>query len=281
MSRPPRPLKERSIILPPARIYGDEDHYFVRHDNDPKLQRSLGVVIMAPSGLALFNSRMRPLDKAVLITLVIKLEWFKVEYGAHRSGGTWKLRYAEDGEHIRATMVESGIVTSGLSHQAIIDIIHGETDLLVEKLAEAYRPINGTPIDRERASRILNASNKSTYSIGQVKRSIANLKALGVIIGHERAGPDKLYYILNPFLYCNGPTYMRNALIRYLTDPVTSNVVQFSVDLANAGPPRRRTINADLIQELGLTKDFINDVLEIEVLPEEMRARGHQLVRDS
>jgi hypothetical protein len=74
---------------------------------------------------------------------------------------------------------------------------------------------------------------------------------------------------------------MRNALIRYLTDPVTSNVVQFSVDLANAGPPRRRTINADLIQELGLTKDFINDVLEIEVLPEEMRARGHQLVRDS
>jgi hypothetical protein len=281
MSRPTRPLRGCEIILPPTTFIGGDDHLIVRHDNDPKYQRSFGVVIMAPAGLALFNSRMRTLDKAVLITLVSKLQWSKIDYGETRSGKTWTLRYAKDGEHVVASVRESGIATTGLSFQSIANAIHDGSDWLIEVLAEANMAITGNPIDRDRAARILNASKKSIYSVNQVERSISNLKALGVIIGDERAGPDNLYYLLNPFFYCNGPIHMRNALIRVVTNSDTSGIVNFSVDLTNAGHPRRRTLNADLIRELGLMKDFINDVLEIQALPEEMRERGNQLLGDS
>ena len=43
---------------------------------------------------------MRPLDKAVLITLVSKLQWFDIDYEEIRSGNTWNLRYADDGESV-------------------------------------------------------------------------------------------------------------------------------------------------------------------------------------
>lgn len=281
MPRPRRPLTDSEIILPPTTFIGGRDRLVVQHDNDPKYQRSFGVVIMAPAGLDLFNSRMRPLDKAVLIALVSKLKWFDIDYEEIRSGNTWNLRCADDGEHIKATMIESGIVTTGLSFKAITEIIHSGCDHLLEILAESRKAVTGNPINRDRATRILNASKKTSSSVEQVRRSISNLTALGVIIGYERAGPDKLYYILNPFLYCNAPTFMRNALIRFVTSPISGSVVNFSEDLSNTGPPRRRKTNADLIRELELKNDFINDVLAAQVLPEEMRERGHLLLGDN
>jgi hypothetical protein len=280
MSRPTRPLRGCEIVLPPTTFIGGDDHLIVRHDNDPKNRRSFGVVIMAPAGLSLLNSRMRPLDKAVLITVVSKLQWFKIDYGETRSGKTWTLCYAKDGEHVIASVTESGIATTGLSFQSIANTIRDGSDRLIEILSEAKNAITGEPIDRDRAARILNASKKSIYSVSQVERSISNLKALGIIIGDERAGPDSLYYILNPFFYCNGPVFMRNALIRLVTNTDTGGIINFSVDLTNVGRPRRRKTNAELIQELERKTTFINDVLKIQALPEEMYARGHQLLGD-
>jgi hypothetical protein len=121
---------------------------------------------------------------------------------------------------------------------------------------------------------------KSSYSVKQIKRSISRLKAIGVIIGSDRAGPDRLYYILNPFLYCNGPVYMRRALIPLLTNHDTNSVIHFSEDLSNVGPPRRRKTNPDLVRELEEKNDFIKDVLEIQELPEGIRNRGHLMLQD-
>jgi hypothetical protein len=280
MTRPCRPLINEGITLPPATFIGGKDRLFVRHDNDPKLQRTFGVVIMAPAGLNLLNSSMRNVDKTVLIALISKLQWFDIDYEATRSGDRWKLKFDRDGESIRAKIKESGIATTGLTHENIVDLIHGNSDPLLEILTEAYAAINGNPIDRDRAVRILNASTKSTYSVKQIKRSISRLKAIGVIIGSDRAGPDRLYYILNPFLYCNGPVYMRRALIRLLANPDTNSIRNFSEDLSNVGPPRRRKTNADLLRELDRKDSFIEDLLKVGELPEEMRQRGIGLLGD-
>ena len=278
MTRPSRPLINEGITLPPATFIGGKDRLFVRHDNDPKLQRTFGVVIMAPAGLNLLNSSMRNVDKTVLIALISKLQWFEIDYEATRSGDKWKLKYEYDGVSIRAKIKESGIATTGLTHEGIVDLIHRNSGPLLEILTEAHAAINGNPIDKDRAIRILNASTKSSYSVKQIKRSINRLKAIGVIIGSDRAGPDRLYYILNPFLYCNGPVYTRRALIRLLANPDTNSIINFSEDLSNVGPPRRRKTNADLLRELDCKDRFIEDVLETGELPEEMHQRGHRLL---
>ena len=179
-----------------------------------------------------------------------------------------------------AEINESGIVTTGLSFLDIVASIHTGSEALLETLAETFMTNTGGPINRDRADGILNFSKKKSYSVDQVKRSIGNLRSLGGIIGHERAGPDKLYYILNPFLYCNGPTFMRNALIRHIANPISGSVVHFSEDLANAGPPRRRKTNAELILELDQKNTFIKAVSENPVLPDEMRESAHHLLAD-
>lgn len=281
MSRPRRPLTDEEIILPPTTFIGGVNQLIVRHNNDPKHKRSFGVVIMSPAGLDLFKAPMRPLDKAVLITLVSKLKWFKVDYEESRTGGNWTLRYAEDGQQIMAKIKESGIVTTGLSFFDIAASIQSGSEAILETLAETYMTNTGGPIDRERANRILNFSTKKTYSVDQVKRSIGNIKALGVIVGHERAGPDKLYYVLNPFLYCNGPTFMRNALIRHLANTTTGSVVHFSEHLANSGPPRRRKTNSELILELEEKNAFIKSISDNHELSDEERERAHRLLADN
>ncbi len=281
MTRPRRPLRNDGIILPPADFIGGKDRLIVRHENGPEHQRTFGAVIMAPAGLELLNSQMRHLDKAILKALISKLQWFEIDYEATKSGRDWELHFADDGKQIIARIKESGIATTGLTQDDMVDLIYGNSDQLLDLLAEAHSAILGIPIDRDRANRHLNASKKSRYRINQVRRSLSNLKALGVIIGREHAGPNRHYYILNPFLYCAGPTFMRNALIRHFTNPDTGGVVHFSDDLSNAGPPKRRKTNADLVRELSSKDGFINDVLENGELPEEMRQRGHRLLDGS
>ena len=235
---------------------------------------------MAPVGLDLLNSQLRTLDKAVLVALISKLQWFDIDYEATRTGDNWKLHYADDGEGIKAKIKESGIATTGLTHEDIVDLISRNSDPLIEILTEAYSAINGIPIVKDRAVRILNASTKSSYSVKQIKLSISRLKSIGVIIGSKRAGPDRLYYILNPFLYCNGPVFMRSALIQLLNNPNTGSIIHFSEDLSNVGPPRRRKTNADLVRELIHKDNFIKDVLEIRELPAEMHQRGQRMLDD-
>jgi hypothetical protein len=274
-------LINNEVILPPITFIGGKDRLFVRHDNNPKLQRTFGVIIMAPAGLDLLNTQLRTLDKAVLTALISKLQWFEIDYEATRSGGNWELNYACDGESIKAKIKESGIATTGLTHEDIGDLICRNSDPLLEILTEGYTAINGNPIDKDRAVRILNSSTKTSYSVKQIKLSISRLKTIGVIIGSDHAGPNRLYYILNPFLYCNGPIFMRSALIRLLSNPDTNSCIHFSEDLTKVGPPRRRKTNPDLVRELNSKDEFIKDVLEIGELPKEIRQRGCRLLNPS
>ena len=160
MSPPRRPLTDEEIVLPPASYISRTNRFLVRHEHNSKRLRSHGVVSMSPLGLDLFNARMSNRDKAVLIALVSKLQWFDLDYGETRSGKTWTLRYAEDRIHILAEMRESGIATTGLSISSIAELIFNSSCGLIDKLSEPFNAINGIPIDRDRASRILLSAKK-------------------------------------------------------------------------------------------------------------------------
>jgi hypothetical protein len=149
---------------------------------------------------------------------------------------------------------------------------------LKQKLAAAYVAVSGSPIDIERAIRILNASKKKLYALDQIERSLSNLRAIGVIIREDRAGPDKLYYTLNPYFYCNAPTFMRNALIRHLMSKDDGDVVHYSSDLSDSGPPRRVKTKAMLLLELAERNALLEDLLTLEGLPSDMVERAERLL---
>jgi hypothetical protein len=280
MSRPTRPLAGETIVLPPSTYISRNGPFEIRHKLVFDELRSRGTVMMAPMGLELFKARMRTLDKAVLMLLVSKLQWFKIDYEEECDGTRWKLKYYEDGEHIIANIEESGIATTGLSLDSIAASIHSNSDPLIQKFAEAYLAMSGSQMDKERAMRILSASKKKLYAPDQIRRSLRNLRALGVIIGEDRAGPDKLYYTLNPYLYCNAPTFMRNALIRHLMFKDDGSVVHYSSDLSDAGPPRRRKTNDMLLLELAERNAFIEGLLKLGGLPVDVVEHAERLLEN-
>ena len=286
MTRPRRPLTNDQIALPPAVYVGGEGLLFVKHDLDHRYKRSYGVVIMSPAGHDILRSHMGARDKAVLMALISARQWFKINYEAQRVGDKWQLNYTEDGSHVLATMEESGIVTVGLSIADIVDRITERPPTLLDKLAEATLAVTGKPINRERARPLLNASTKESYSVDWVSRSIRNLKHLGLIIGREHAGLDKWYFILNPCFYCNGPTFMRDALIHHLSTLPPGSVVSFSEDISQARPPRRRQTNAELQRDnaelrrnLGIAHGFIAEIAETQALPAELLQQAHIVLR--
>lgn len=286
MSRPQRPLTNDQIALPPPVFVGGKTHLIVKHDLDHRYKRSYGVVMMSPVGLEILRSHMAPRDNAVLMTLISTLPWYKIDYEEERIGKKWRLNYTEDGTHVLATIDESGIVTIGLSIADIVDCIAERHPTMIDKLAEATLAVTGKPIDRERARSLLNASTKQSYSVDQVSRSIRNLKRLGIITGRAHAGPDKWYFILNPFFYCNGPTFMRDALIHHLSTLPSDHTVSYSEDISQARPPRRRPTNAELQRDiaelrrnLGIAHDFITEIAETQALPAELLQQAQIVLR--
>ncbi len=279
MSRPRRPITNDHIALPPAVFVGGKDRMIVKHDPHDRYKRSYGVVMMSTAGLEVLRSHMAPRDKVVLMTLISKLQWSEIDYEAERVGDEWHLNNTGHDGHVLATIKESGIVTTGLSPDDIADRSADGQDAFLEILAEAKSAMTGSPIERDRARSLLHASNKERYSVDGVSRSISNLESLGIISGRVHAGPDKWYFILNPFFYCNGPTFMRDALIRHLSALPPGSVVNFSEDISQARPPRRRQTNAELRRNLGIAHDFIIEIAETQALPAELLQQARIVLR--
>jgi hypothetical protein len=261
VTRPRRPLNGANIILPPAIFVGGRETVVVKHSTGSTQQLSYGHAAMSGAGLEILGAPMRPIDRAVLIALLSTRSWSKVDYQAVREGNTWRLQTVGDMRCVHAKLMESGIATVGLSMSDIVDRTASLSPLLLDKLAAASLSATGMQMDKERAREVLDASTKkSPYSINNVRRSISNLKCLGVIIDEAHAGPDKVYYVLNPYLYCNGPSFIRSALITHLDKRITGNVVRYSEDISQAQPVRRRKTNAELQHELALKNAFIEKV---------------------
>jgi hypothetical protein len=279
VNRPRRPLNGAEIILPPATFVGGRETVVVKHGAGSAQQLSYGHAGMSGTGLELLGAPMRPIDRAVLIALLSTRSWSKVDYQAIREGNSWRLRLVGDMRCVQAKLVESGIVTIGLSISDIVDRTANLSPLLPDKLAAANLAATGMQIDKERAMEVLSASTRrNSYSIKNVRRSISNLKCLGAIIDEAYAGPEKVYYILNPYLYCNGPLFIRGALISHLDKRITGSVIRYSSDISQAQPVRRRKTNADLQHELVLKNTFIEKVARGQVSLGELQVEALTLV---
>ena len=73
---------------------------------------------------------------------------------------------------------------------------------------------------------------------------------------------------------------MRNALIRHIASRPLGSVTRFSVDLADARPPRREKLKSELLDDVAMRDEFIRDVLEQNLLPDELRTRALELLPD-